>query len=200
MDNPYLDVCRSGVGRTLPEWATLGLLNPLSIPSFFPGRGDNSFHILSSERHDLCLKYAWAIPNEKAIQTLVAHSPILDIPAGTGYWASLVEKEGGKVVCIDRSPPVKQWTKVEEGDESCVQNYPDHTLFLCWPPYATPMAANCLKNYTGSRIIYVGEGHGGCTADDEFHDLLEEQFQEIEVVNIPQYSGIHDRLYVYERK
>ena len=42
------------------------------------------------------------------------------------------------------------------------------------------MAARCLEHYTGQRLIYIGEGDGGCTADDQFHQMLEEHWEEVE--------------------
>ena len=39
---------------------------------------------LFQERDRLVVKYAWAIPNDEAIKTLVEHSPIVEIGCGTG--------------------------------------------------------------------------------------------------------------------
>jgi hypothetical protein len=71
---------------------------------------------------------------------------------------------------------------------------------MVWPPYATPMAHNALCNFAGNNVIYVGEGHGGCTGCDDFHETLDEEFVLIEECDIPQYNGIHDRLTVWERR
>ena len=61
------------------------------------------------------------------------------------------------------------------------------------------MAADCLKYYQGDTVLYVGEGCGGCTGDDNFHERLEDEFELIEEMEIPQWNGIHDWLYHYSR-
>src|SRR5579885_3340312 len=48
-----------------------------------------------------CERWAWAVPDEKAIKTLVEHSPVVEIGAGTGYWARLATEAGGDVVAYD---------------------------------------------------------------------------------------------------
>ena len=35
------------------------------------------------------------------------------------------------------------------------------------------MAANCLRNYNGMHMVFVGEGRGGVNGDDTFFSLLE---------------------------
>lgn len=75
-----------------------------------------------------------------------------------------------------------------------------HTLLLIWPPYDEPMALECLKYFRGDHICYIGEGWGGCTGCDGFHDFLGEHFNEVKKVSIPQWEGLHDRLFVYERR
>jgi hypothetical protein len=71
---------------------------------------------------------------------------------------------------------------------------------LSWPPYDEPMASDCLTYYQGRHVIYIGEGSGGCTGDERFHDTLYDEFEEIEDVRLPQWNGIHDYLSVWRRK
>lgn len=87
----------------------------------------------------------------------------------------------------------------------------DRILFLCWPPYGSDMAAEALKRFKGDLVIYIGEGGGGCTADDNFfslvgHEVWDDEgerpaqiFKEIDFHHMVQWSGIHDDLYVFER-
>jgi hypothetical protein len=62
------------------------------------------------------------------------------------------------------------------------------------------MATESLRHYTGDLVIYVGEGDGGCTGDNEFHRILREQWREISVVHIPQWDGLHDVMFMYQRR
>lgn len=113
------------------------------------------------------------------------------------------------------------WTDVERGGpEQAGEHAQGRTLLLVWPPYSTAMTYDCAVAYHaagGERIVYVGEGPGGCTGDAGFHLLLgadcyaygddhdherddpQSQWREVAEVTIPQWQGIHDYLTVYER-
>lgn len=160
-----------------------------------------------------CERWAWAVPNEQAIQTLVAHSPVVEIGAGTGYWARLATEAGADVVAYDsrmgqRTTKKKRhrWVKecgayfpVRRGGAGMVRFHPERTLFLCWPPYKLPMASRCLANYAGRTVIFVGE-LGGCTGDDTFYETVDRDWEIEKVVAIPQWIGLHDRMFVLTRK
>jgi hypothetical protein len=57
-----------------------------------------------------------------------------------------------------------------------------------------------LNHYKGTTVIYVGEGDGGCTADKDFHRILEETFELEMDMGIPQFHGVHDYLSIWTRK
>lgn len=151
-------------------------------------------------REELVHKYSWAVPNEEALAKIASFSPIIEIGAGTGYWAKRIVDHGGKIVAFDRHPEAHKHYNVAKGDWRAVSIYPDHTLFLCWPPYNESLAYDCLHAYKGKHIIYVGEHDGGCTANDKFHKILEDKWETIEIIDIPQWWGIHDRVYICRRK
>lgn len=75
--------------------------NPLLEEFLEIQSSNNDFISRFSKREDLIKKYAFAIPDEFALQKLVEYSPIIEIGAGLGYWASLVNQMGGKVLCYD---------------------------------------------------------------------------------------------------
>jgi hypothetical protein len=162
-------------------------------------------------REKLVHKYSWAIPNDEAIQIIKNYSPngVIEIGAGRGYWAKLLKEENCLVKAYDTK--TKRWVKTWDapfiptkyGGVSKAAKYPKSTLFLCWPPYSNDMAIKALEYYYnagGNTAIYVGESEGGCNATDGFFEFLEEKFKKIELVRIPQWSGIHDSLIVWERK
>lgn len=159
-----------------------------------------------ARRDELVDEFAWAIPNEAAVETLVDHAPLLEVGAGRGYWAWCVRQaadENGTIVATEPDPRWdEEWTLPILGLDAtdAIAEFSDgRTLFLCWPPYADPMAADALDAYGGDTVIYVGEGRGGCTGDDRFHELLHTGWGLVETVAIPTYLGIHDRLEVWER-
>lgn len=99
----------------------------------------------------------------------------------TGWQDTITE-----VIKLDAIEAVKQYGKDVD------------ILIMSWP-YMDDTAFNVIKELyqinPEAVVVYIGEGHGGCTADDNFH----EHFQEIEdelfegvVSNFEQWPNIHD--------
>lgn len=176
LENPYLDKFKSIVNKS-------DRYNPL--PYY--------------KRQDLVKKYAWAVPDENAIEKIVSYSPIVEIGAGSGYWAWLIEQAGGDIICYDEFPWDDSYSEVREAEESAVNKHADRSLFLCWPPLSTDMGSNALSHYEGDAVLYIGEGKGGCTGSDMFHRTLDQDYDLEEVVNIPQWPYVYDSLYIYKR-
>ena len=60
---------------------------------------------------------------------------------------------------------------VESGDVAAAESEAE-ALVLCWPGYEDPMAVRALRAFRGGLLVYMGEGRGGCTADDAFFEEL----------------------------
>lgn len=145
-------------------------------------------------------RYAYAIPSEGAIRTIARLGPIIEIGAATGYWAWLLHQAGADVVAYDAIPADDQWYPVHQGLDDRAGDYPSHTLLLCWPSLGEPMAYDALTRYLdagGHTLAYVGEGRGGCTADDSFHALAHDEASKVDMIEIPRWWGINDALYIY---
>ena len=158
----------------------------------------------------LVRRFAWAIPDMRVITELAnRHRAIVEIGAGTGYWAWLLKQAHVQVMAFDAYTPtsgtnyyqhVIEWTTVYQGDHTVLSRFaPNWSLLLCWPPYSEPMGTNCLKLFKGNKVIYVGEYDGGCTGDTEMHTMLERNWTLVRQSDIPQWSGIHDAVFEYER-
>lgn len=167
------------------------------------------FGIPANVRNPLVKRYAWAIPSRGAIAALVELSPILEIGAGGGYWAAMIEAAGGKVDCFDAFEPgwgdaddnhFGRWHPVHKGDHSIAgwDHYHDHTLLLCWPNYASSFALDAVAAFRGQRVAYVGESRGGCNGCDAFHYAMG-FWQNDPLIPIPQWKGLHDNLTVFRR-
>ena len=89
--------------------------------------------------------------------------------------------------------------KVFLGGAGQVRLHPDRTLFMCWPSMEMSFAYQSLSIYQGDVFIFVGEPGKGTAGDDAFHDLLDQQWEEIEDYRIPVWDAIHDVLIVYRR-
>lgn len=163
-----------------------------------------------SLRQRLVRQFAFAIPSDEALEALSKLGPIIEMGAGTGYWAHMLRKRCVNVLAYDRHPPGSrrnfhfpsrwQWTGVLRGRPRKLRKHADHALFLCWPNYNTDFASQCLANYAGDTVAYIGEGDGGCTGDDAFFDALSTGWTVERVVTLPQWPGVHDSLVIYRRK
>ena len=161
-------------------------------------------------RAALVRKYAWAIPCEAALTALSQRAPLVEIGAGLGYWAWLLRKQGVDIIAYDHAAPTatgdanrdgnELWTAVLHGTPAVLEQHADRALFLCWPDYDSPMAADCLKQYRGQTVVFVGESEGGCTGNYAFFQLLERDWEHEQAVELPQFEGLHDYLSVYVRK
>lgn len=164
------------------------------------------------DRHAFVSRFAWAIPGEGALAAIAEHAPILEVGAGSGYWAHELTKRGVDIVATDPSPAPcepgetqgyrfeRAWHAVVKMEGlTALRKFPGRALLFVWPCYARPWSGKVLAKFRGSTVLYVGEGPSGCTGDDRFHKLLGAQFQCVRDVPIPQWSGMHDRLRIYRR-
>jgi hypothetical protein len=159
---------------------------------------------VTSKKDEAITKFGFAVLTEEVINAIRPYNPILEVGAGTGYWAYEMQKRG--VDCIATDPGdghwfvgSKRWTEIEGIDGvNAVKKYPDRSLLLCWP-YMESWPAETLRIYKGNTVIYVGEGYEGCTADDAFHEILEKEWNLKEEIDIPQWDGIHDHVFIYQR-
>ncbi len=185
-----------------------------------PTREDRRAYGEKYGRDKLVSNYSWAIPDPATLAFVAALSSkgLVEVGAGSGYWAWQLSQLGVDVVAYDLKPPHQEhnyyhslspektalresiFFDVQQMEAvPAVERHPDRTLFLCWPPYATSMAAQALRSYRGDRVIYIGEGGSGCTGCAEFHALLESEWDEIATHRLVQWYGICDWVTVYER-
>lgn len=141
----------------------------------------------SDSRAEAIRTYAFAVPSDAALDLIqrVASSGIVEIGAGTGYWAALLAVRGVDVVAYDPAPAPSSdnhlfagrqpWYDVRVGDEHAVAAHVDRTLLLVWPTFDEAWPANVVERYYrrgGKQVIYVGEPAGGLTGDARFHALV----------------------------
>jgi hypothetical protein len=129
----------------------------------------------------------FSLPCEEAVRAVAEHAPdgVVEIGAGTGYWARALDAVGVRVHAYDLDPPpsptnpwfagANPWFDVCRGDHRMVDRHPDATLLLVWPTRDETWPARALERYRaagGTCVVYVGEEPGGATGDDRFHALL----------------------------
>lgn len=140
-------------------------------------------------------KYGFAIPNEEALQAIIdLKRPIVEIGAGIGYWAYLLQQYGVDIVAFDTKnghwfEDSRYWTEVIKANCKILQQYSDRVLFSCWPYYYLSQAED---HYKGDTMIYIGEE---CT--DHYNEDMWKVEQEI---TIPNWENIRDYMLILRRK
>jgi hypothetical protein len=166
--------------------------------------------------------YSWAVPSNKVLIKITNFiepcESLLSVCCGNGLWEFLIKTcmdsknittnpgnvnptdRLGTVIATDHAKSKYAYMEIDILDaREAVQKYRTECLFICWPPYNEAIATLCLKEFTGSKLIYIGEPKGGCTADDDFFTELS-KWQLVEIVNIPSWPYSIDRLFLYKRK
>lgn len=174
---------------------------------------DPTFILDSQARRDFRQKYGWAVPNREAAAAILAFAggdPILEVMAGTGLWARVLADAGATITATDwKNHHTYLWVgrhapcyyKVERLTAcKAIEKYPHPVLMMCWPPYNEPVAAEALAAFKGDRVVYIGEGEGGCTGDDTLHKAFETEWELDAIVATPQWPALHDGLFLYRRK
>jgi hypothetical protein len=156
-------------------------------------------------------QWAFSVPSPDAISAITTHAPrIVELCAGTGYWAKVLALAGCDVIALDKiatgnsndymgGQEIGEFFPVRPGDIPDVAAYPDRALMLAWPPYDSPVAREAVESWGGDVLVYIGEPPGGCTADDSFFAMLETDFTELAYVDLPSWDGIHDYLTIQRR-
>lgn len=166
----------------------------------------------------------WSILSPAAIRLIVDRkiNSVLEVCAGSGHNAALLQTAGVKVVATDLKPLSKdkttyqrEWDNlpssknvVQQDAVEAVRQYcgaseegsKNPTLMLCYPDRQSDLARRVLDAYTGETILYVGEGRGGSSATDEFFDALDTSFDLVayvptEIVN----EDARDCLWILDR-
>jgi hypothetical protein len=215
-DNPFWDIVRTIPGNSI-EWEYEHRWEPEHYQLI-----DGAIRF---DRKSLCGQYAWSIPDPDTLDFVAKWlSPqSVEIGAGVGYWAWQLSQLGVDMIAYDIDPPQhtgqnhyhsprnadeskllgitrEVFFDVRVGNHLMAAKHPDRTLFLCWPPYSDDMANKTLKAYKGNRLVYIGESAGGCTGEEWFFKRLGRSWEEIDSHKPMQWWGIHDRVYVYERR
>lgn len=202
-ENPYWDIV-----RRLPidsSWRTGG---PTEVDGF-PKFGGAYL----GSRSQLTKTFAWAIPSPGDIAWIKDvldgqnTEDIVEIGAGTGYWAWQLSQSGVDVLAFDVAPLKNDWCggieyhPVRKGGTEMAGEFAHRALMLCWPPYDVGMAEDALRAYDGDTLIYIGESEGGCTAGDGFFSLREKEWEHLgDSPSHVTFSGIHCYVEAYRRK
>jgi hypothetical protein len=162
-------------------------------------------------------RFSWSVPSPRALKMIRDFSAngIVEIGAGTGYWASVLRQMGVDVVAYDRFPigeknkwhryAEKMWSDVLRGFATSAAKHPDRTLMLCWPPTGswrkrTSVSDQALGYFQGDQLIYIGQRAGGVTGSPKFHRMLAQDWELVGKLRLLNFKRMQDGLYLYRRK
>jgi len=160
------------------------------------------------------VKYNFCILSDKFLLDLkkmvekFEMSKIIELSCGAGWFSYWMKKYG---IPITDSVDNKSWGRVFSylpnitvGDSvDVVKENADTDLYILSWPYMDTVAAEVWKEMrTGQYLLYIGEGYGGCTANNEFHDLISdyvvrEAYTFFE--NFLSFETIHDHPTLYRK-
>ena len=157
--------------------------------------------------------FTFAIPCREALEFIAGYSRnIVEVGAGTGFWADQLRRVGVDVIATDKvgqgesayhhtvgaHSPIVQ---LEASD--AIKAHPDRDVLAIWPCYSEDWLERAIDHMQpGRKLFYIGESNGGCTATSGFFDKVydEGQYKELGYFNMVQWSYIHDEMWVYEKK
>lgn len=209
ISNPYWDAVRWMPAE--PDWHSKRL-EPTYPYLAFSKATSGELEEVGATRHSMTTRFAWSIISPGDVDWMVQQldgRAVVEVGAGTGYWAWQLEQAGVDVAAYDPFPPADDnsyckgdpYTTVLQDDATAVKHHQDRALLMVWPPYGGEHARHAMSVYEGDLLLYAGESWGGCTADDGFYELLDAEWDEVSVA--PQHVtwwGIHCRLSAFTRK
>lgn len=180
---------------------------------------------ISSIRHrDYYTKLSWVIITQKLLDFITDFcgenyiTDVVDIGSGNSLLVALLMHPQTQKQMIEKHGFAANFIATEKyythgGTETesfypteklsaieAVEKYPNETPMFVWPGHDMSYAYDVLIRTEALTCIYIGEGYGGATADDKFHDELAESWSEISYSNITSWPGVSDRAYGYLRK
>ncbi|MGW4890841.1 hypothetical protein ACWEQL_01015 [Kitasatospora sp. NPDC004240] len=164
-------------------------------------------------RQELSRVFSWALASRTAVDWTAGcldGRGLLEVGAGSGYWASLLRARGLDVLATDAEarPGHNGWTNrfrftdVRAGlAAEDAAAHPDRVLALLWPPHRDPMAVDTLRAYRGPALLYLGDRPGGLCADDAFFAELAARWRPVSRCPLAlRWLGNHDTATCYVRR
>ena len=210
----YLNVYRD----TMADLQALDSAEPETVAAFFAAA------VLPLRR-----AYAWAVPSHEALGAIAEASPrgVVEIGAGTGYWASELRDRGVNVAAYDIAPVhldlhngyhhlgdggnALPWFDVQAGGAEAAAAHPERTLLLCWPPKESEpgafaevatLAVDCLEQYGGDTVCFVGglpsaSPDGIECAGPRFEAKLRDEYTLEREIALPSWPPVSDSLGIW---
>jgi hypothetical protein len=156
----------------------------------------------------LAQRYAYVFPSDFTLAMLAGLGPLVELGAGTGYWAHRLRSIGVDIAAFDQAPvdgeranryhaPTRPWTRVEQGDQTVLSGHADRALFLCWPPVFSSLG-DCLTYYHGNTVACIGDGGYRTAKLDHLHEAFT-KVATVAVLALDPYPGVRPQLTIWKR-
>lgn len=152
--------------------------------------------------------YSFALPSRETLQAITEHTTrIVEVGAGSGFWASQLAMAGADVVATDIYEPGEYavrtpWHPVERLDAvEATRQHPDRDVLMVWPPQGADWPLEIARNLAPGRlIIFIGEATEYMSASAGFYDLVgSDAFEEVAAERPARFPGINDRLLIFRK-
>ena len=170
------------------------------------------FLAVEAARTNFIQQFSFAVPCSEVLDSLASLEPILEVGAGTGFWAHLMRMRGIDVWATDgedestrntHSQVVAGFGINERLDgQVAVESYPGLNVFMCWPPYWTDWPERTLLAMERGMYLAVICDRAGVAGSAQFHGILETQFEEQVHLRVhqPNWPRIWDSFSVWRKK
>jgi hypothetical protein len=142
---------------------------------------------------------------------ILSKHKVVEVGCGTGFLSYTLQNNCVDITAIDdlsgrychEDFVWPRYTNIINADATEYDLSPFDAVIMSWPDYESPFACKIAQKLTHNQfLIYQGEGEGGCTGDDDFFHLVNNEFRRIEhSLNEAtiQFHGIHDNWVIYQR-
>jgi hypothetical protein len=139
------------------------------------GLDHEAMKLMQDEIPMLQQQYAFAVPTRRALNAIAERGPLLEVGAGTGYWASLLSEMGVDIVAVSSSTwttrfnwektaadaPMSdvQYMQMKVAGPEAALSAKGRALVLMWPDWggAGIFSLEALEMFEGTTLICVGE-------------------------------------------
>lgn len=165
-----------------------------ALEPWFERGAPNALWVEAIVREVVTPRFAWAVPSDEALARLARLGPIVEVGAGTGYWAALLRERGVDVLATDARPYVNlhcgmRWTSVRRAPAHEAAREATRALLLCWPPLGF-MALDALDAFGGEQVVVVGDVAREATANAAFYAALDARTFLEDRVALPSWRGV----------
>jgi SAM-dependent methyltransferase len=153
------------------------------------------------------------------LNSFLGNMKVADLGCGTGYISAALQSRGVNIDAYDNYSSNysvgkmnnAQYCEIHNVDYFDIDLVQYHAILMSWPDYDSDNAFKiACKMKPGQILIYQGESKGGCTADDNFFDLIDDETQFFELIEmyyiLNEYHvnfsqiGIHDHWRIYRKR